>query len=98
MQGWCYAFTYSGELREDNDIKQLVIANLLNVSQSTYSRYETGELEVPISALILLAEFYNTSIDYLVGITDIKIAYKSVKTMVKTSSSHTRHHKSIQKL
>ena len=85
-----------GELREDNDIKQLVIAKLLNVSQSTYSRYETGDLEIPVQALIILAGFYDTSIDYLVGITDIKIAYKSVKTMVKTCTGHTRHHKSIQ--
>ena len=96
MQGWCYAFTYSGELRQDNDIKQIVIARLLNVSQATYSRYETGDLEIPISALILLAEFYNTSIDYLVGITDVKIAYKSVKSMVLNGSSHIRHHKSIR--
>ena len=88
-------FTHSGDLRVDNDIKQIVIANLLHVSQATYSRYETGDLEIPISALIKLAEFYDTSIDYLVGLTDIKTAYKSLKTMAISSSSHTRHQKSI---
>lgn len=91
-RGGAYAFAYSGELRQDNDIKQLVLARLLNVSQATYSRYETGDLEIPISALIKLAGFYHTSIDYLVGITDVKIAYKSVKSMARTGSSYTRHH------
>lgn len=94
-RGGVNVFTYSGDLRIDNDIKQIVIARLLNVSQATYSRYETGDLEIPISAFIKLAEFYNTSIDYLVGITDEKTAYKRVKTMVGTGSGHTRHHKSI---
>ena len=78
-RGGVNVFAYSGELRIDNDIKQIVIARLLNVSQATYSRYETGVLEIPISAFIKLAEFYNTSIDYLVGITDEKTAYKTVK-------------------
>ena len=90
-------FTCTGDLRIDNDIKQIVIARLLNVSQATYSRYETGDLEIPISAFVKLAEFYNTSIDYLVGITDEKIEYKRVKTMAKTCTGHTRHHKSILK-
>lgn len=76
-----YVFTHSGELREDGDIKQIVIAELLSVSQATYSRYETGDLEIPISALIKLAQFYNTSVDYLLGITDEKRAYKSIKSM-----------------
>lgn len=59
-RGGVNVFTHSGELRVDNDIKQIVIARLLNVSQATYSRYETGDLEIPISALIKLAGFYNT--------------------------------------
>lgn len=95
-RGGAYAFTYSGELRQDNDIKQLVLAKLLNVSQATYSRYETGDLDIPISALIQLSQFYNTSIDYLVGITDEKTAYKRVKSMIQKGSSHTRHHHLIR--
>ena len=70
FRGDTNALAYSGELREDNDIKQEVIAKLLNVSQATYSRYETRELNIPIESLIELARFYGTSIDYLVGITD----------------------------
>ena len=63
------------DLREDNDHKQKEIAKLLNISQATYSRYETGELDIPHSALQILAEFYNTSVDYLLGRTDIRTPY-----------------------
>jgi len=61
-----------GELREDNDIKQEVIARILNVTQATYSRYEAQKVNIPIEVFIKLAKYYNVSIDYLVGITDIK--------------------------
>ncbi|MGH1817674.1 helix-turn-helix domain-containing protein [Enterococcus casseliflavus] len=64
------------DLREDNDLTQNQIATLLNISQSTYSRYENGELEIPIQTLIKLANYYNTSIDYLVNLTDIKNPYR----------------------
>ena len=58
------------DLREDRDLPQRSLAELLHVSQATYSRYESGGLDVPSGALIALALFYNTSIDYLVGLTD----------------------------
>ena len=57
-------------LREDRDLTQQDLAELLHVSQATYSRYESGGLDIPSGALIALARFYNTSIDYLVGRTD----------------------------
>jgi transcriptional regulator with XRE-family HTH domain len=57
-------------LREDKDLNQDEIAKLLNVSQTTYSRYESGVLDIPSLSLIKLAKFYKTSIDYLVGLTD----------------------------
>ena len=60
------------DLREDHDLKQKDIAALLNVSQTTYSRYESGVLDIPSTALIILAKFYHVSIDYLLGITDQK--------------------------
>ena len=63
------------DLREDNDHKQKEIAKLLNISQATYSRYETGELDIPHSALQILAEFYGTSVDYLLGRTDVRTPY-----------------------
>ena len=64
------------DLREDRDLNQQVLANLLNVSQTTYSRYETGTLDIPSVSLIKLAQFYGTSIDYLVGLTNNRKAYR----------------------
>ncbi|MCI9273850.1 MAG: helix-turn-helix transcriptional regulator [Clostridiales bacterium] len=62
-------------LREDTDTSQEVLAKLLNISQATYSRYETGVLDIPSRSLIQLAEYYSTSIDYLVGLTTCKKPY-----------------------
>ncbi len=58
------------DLREDRDLNQKDIANLLHIHQTTYSDYELGNLNIPISVLAQLADFYGTSIDYLVGRTD----------------------------
>ena len=63
------------DLREDNDLKQIDIANTLNTSQSTYSKYERGAREVPLDVLIKLADFYNTSVDYLLGRTNVREPY-----------------------
>lgn len=63
------------DLREDNDLTQQQIAKLLNISQTTYSRYESGALDIPSSALISLAKFYKTSVDYLLGLTNSKTPY-----------------------
>lgn len=64
------------DLREDCDLSQQEMANLLNVSQTTYSRYESGALDIPSASLIKLARFYKTSIDYLVGLTEHKKPYR----------------------
>lgn len=53
------------DLREDKDLRQRELATLLNVSQTTYSRYESGELDIPSVALIRLADFYGVSVDYI---------------------------------
>ena len=58
------------ELREDKDLSQTQIAQLLNTSQTVYSRYERGERKIPIDHLITLAKFYKTSTDYILGITN----------------------------
>lgn len=63
------------DLREDNDVTQEKLSDLLNCKQQTYSNYENGKREIPYELLIKLAEFYNTSTDYLLGITDIKDPY-----------------------
>ena len=62
-------------LREDEDLTQKYIADILHVTQTTYSRYERGELDIPSTSLIRLAAFHKTSIDYLVGFTDEKKPY-----------------------
>ena len=58
------------DLREDNDLTQTQIAKMLGMSQTGYSKYETGENDIPTGILIKLARLYNTSIDYLLGETD----------------------------
>jgi len=62
-------------LREDRDFSQKEMAAILNITQATYSRYESGILDVPSISLIKLAEFHKTSIDYLLGITNVKERY-----------------------
>ena len=57
------------DLREDRDLKQEDIAKILNITQTNYSKYELGKINIPISSLIKLAKFYNTSVDYLLGLT-----------------------------
>lgn len=58
------------DLREDNDCTQKDIARLLGMKQPQYSRYESGQRDVPTAVLIRLSEYYNTSVDYILGITD----------------------------
>lgn len=58
------------DLREDRDLNQTTVARMLGMSQTGYSKYETGENDIPTEVLIKLSEFYNTSIDYLLGVTD----------------------------
>ena len=60
------------DLREDNDKLQKEIADVLGISQQYYSEYENGNWTIPITHLITLAKFYNTSIDYIVGLSDVK--------------------------
>ena len=55
------------DLREDNDLTQRQIADYLNCSQQVYSNYELGQRDIPTDILIHLANFYNVSIDYLLG-------------------------------
>ncbi|MUN90933.1 helix-turn-helix domain-containing protein [Enterococcus gallinarum] len=63
------------DLREDKDLSQEQLAKLLNISQTTYSRYESGKLDIPTQSLIKLADFYSTSIDYLLHLTDYQKPY-----------------------
>lgn len=58
------------DLREDNDLKQSEIAEILGIAQTVYSRYERGFQNIPIEHLLKLADYYNTSTDYILGRTD----------------------------
>ena len=58
------------DIREDRDLTQKQVSQILNCTQQTYSRYETGEITIDINNLIKLAKFYNTSTDYLLGLTN----------------------------
>ncbi len=58
------------DLREDHDLLQKEVANILGISQQYYSEYENGKRTVPIAHLITLAKYYNVSIDYLVNLTN----------------------------
>lgn len=63
------------DLREDKDLTQKDIAEILGMSQTGYSKYETGENDIPTEVLIKLARYYNTSIDYLLGETNKRERY-----------------------
>lgn len=62
-------------LREDKDISQTALAQILGMSQTGYSKYETGENDVPTNILIKLAQYHETSVDYILGLTNQKKPY-----------------------
>lgn len=63
------------DLREDRDLTQRQIAEVLHIKQNTYSQYESGKRQLPLDALIRLAQFYKVSTDFLLGLTDISEPY-----------------------
>lgn len=63
------------DLREDNDITQRELAEYLHIKQNTYSQYENGQRQLPIEVLIMLAKYYRTSTDYILGLTNEKEPY-----------------------
>lgn len=65
-------FQRNQDLRIDSDLSQKKIGEILHISQRSYSHYETGSRNIPIEMLIRLADYYDTTIDYLVGRTDNK--------------------------
>ena len=60
------------DLREDHDLTQKDIAKVLNCSQQVYSNYELGQRDIPTDILIKLSRFYNVSVDYILGLSDLK--------------------------
>ncbi len=72
-------YTRLRDLREDKDLNQTEVAKVLGMSQTGYSKYETEENDIPTAILIKLSQFYNTSVDYILGITNEKKPYSRVK-------------------
>ena len=64
------------DLREDADLTQKQVSEYLMCDQSLYSKYERGERDLPLESAVKLALFYHTSVDYLVGLTNVKTAYR----------------------
>ena len=63
------------DLREDRDLKQKDLAEVLQVHQTTYSDYELGRLNIPVGVLHRLADYYHVSVDYLLSRTNVKTPY-----------------------
>lgn len=63
------------EIREDNQLTQQKVADLLNIGQRTYADYESGKTRIPVDNLMKLAKFYNVSMDYIAGASDMKTEY-----------------------
>lgn len=68
------------DLREDHDLRQQDLADYLQCSQVCYSRYESGNRDIPTAVLIKLADYYQTSTDYLLGLTSEITPYPRLKT------------------
>ncbi len=66
-----YYYQRLKDLREDKDMNQTQVAKLLNTKQKQYSRWETGEYQIPFDKVIELAKFYNVTIDYIANLTNI---------------------------
>jgi transcriptional regulator with XRE-family HTH domain len=62
-------------IREDRDLTQQRVADLLGVGQRTYADYESGKTRIPVERLLVLAKYYNVSMDYITGASDVKRNY-----------------------
>ncbi len=80
-------YTRIRSLREDTDMNQTQFAAIIGMSQTGYSKYETGENDVPTVILMKLADYYNTSIDYILGRTDQRTPYPPSRSQKKTDKS-----------
>lgn len=72
-------YTRLKDLREDKELKQNEIAKILNISQQHYSLIETGKIETTFDKIIKLARFYDVSLDYIAGLTNVKHSYTDQK-------------------
>ena len=73
------------DLREDRDLKQRELCKIINISQTNYSKYELEKINIPLDTLRKLAEFFCTSTDYILGLTDEQAPYPRIKEDKKIS-------------
>lgn len=73
------------DIREDHDLTQTAVADFLHVRQSSYSQYETGQRQLPLSALMQLALLFQTSTDYILGLTDDPRPYPRSRRLMEKS-------------
>jgi len=71
------------DIREEHELTQSAVAAILNIGQRTYSDYESGKTRIPIDSLIILAKYYNVSMDYITGLTDTKLSFPKYKETSK---------------
>ena len=76
-----YIYQILRDCREDKDYTQQYIGKILGIDQRVYSTYETGKRQIPVNYLIKLAVLYNTSLDYLVGLTNDPVPYERKRTL-----------------
>lgn len=76
ISGDCFMYRRIRDLREDSDMTQTQLAEILHCSQRVYSDYERGKLDIPTEILIKLADFHEVSVDYILERTDNKKLYK----------------------
>jgi len=67
------------DLREDSDLTQKRLAEMLHIRQNTYCQYENGQRQIPLDILVELSRIYNTSVDYILNLTDVKAPYPRKK-------------------
>lgn len=82
--------------REDNDLTNKQMGEILGISGQCYSRYERGLRNMPIEILIKIADYFNTSVDYLVGITDTRYPHKRARKTVFSKSDFAQKRKRCQ--
>lgn len=82
-------------LRESSDLYQRNLADYLGCTQQTYSRYETGELEPSLIILEKLARFYDTSIDYIMGLSDVKARNWNLQSMCSDDEKNSAERKQV---
>ena len=84
------------ELREDRDLSQREIAELLNCTQTAYGKWENGKRDIKIDDLIKLAKFYNVSLDYIAGLTNEPTAKWSSKNITITNNKNSFNHSNVK--